>query len=135
MEKVWKYWDQGMVITDFDYGGGTYVVVMSRVKGWREQRIRHDCVLPTFKISQLRREGYYITNVLYDGSDWIVVMTEVDYCADQTCFICTRWSEFIGKINEGWEDRKVVTKLCCQIKRSYNKYLAVMTKFKDCSPE
>ena len=134
MDNVKKYWDQGMFITDFDYGGGVYVVVMSKVKGWNGQAIRHGSTLPVDAISELWDKNYYLTNALYDGQDWVVVMTGVDYCSGQSYFTHTSWTEFTDNINQGWEDDKVVTKLCCEIKPSYNKYFAIMTRFRDCSP-
>ena len=134
MENVKKFWNEGMFITDFDYGNGVYVVVMSNVKGWNGQAIRFGSTLPSDDITELWNKDYYITNVLYDGSDWIVVMSGVDYCSTQSYFSRTKWSEFTEKISDGWKEDKVVTKLCCEIKDSYNKYFAVMTKFKDCSP-
>lgn len=134
MESVRKYWDKGMFITDFDYGNGVYVVVMSTVKGWSGQAIRHGSTLPTDDISELWDKDYYITNALYDGQDWVVVMSGVEYCSGQNYFSRTNWTEFTDKISEGWDDDKVVTKLCCEIKPSYNKYFAVMTRFRDCSP-
>ena len=134
MESVRKFWDEGMFITDFDYGNGVYVVVMSHVKGWNGQAIRHGSSLPSDDISELWDKDYYITNVLHDGADWIVVMSGVNYCSTQSYFTRTSWKDFLEKISEGWKDDKVVTKLCCEIQRSSNYYFAVMTKFKDCSP-
>ena len=134
MDKVDKYRETGMCITDFDYGNGLYVVVMSKVKGWNKQVVRVGSVFPMDAVLEEWEDDYYITNVLYDGDDWIVVMTGVDYCVDQKYIYRSNWTKFNEEISEGWKNDMIVTKLCCHSFRSFNVYLAAMTRFKDCSP-
>lgn len=134
MDLVKKYWDQGYFITDFDYGNDTYFVVMSKVQGWNGQAIRYGSSLPADDIKEMWDKDYYITNAFYDGKDWVIVMTGVDYCKTQRYFTTTKWDEFKDKITAGWNDDMLVTKLCCEIKSSYNLYFAAMTEFKDGSP-
>ena len=120
MDLVKKYWDKGYFITDFDYGNNTYFVVLSKVDGWNGQAIRCGSSLPADDIKELW--------------DWVIVMTGIDYCRTQRYFTTTDWEEFKQKISTGWNDDMLVTKLCCEIKSSYNVYFAAMTEYKDCSP-
>lgn len=128
-----EYWDKGYVVTDFDYGNGFYFVVMSKVNGWNRQKLFYGNSLPTDDIKEAWDRGYYITNVLHDGSDWIVIMTEVDYCTTQRLFSTGVWEDFKEKIQNGWDEDMLVTKLCCE-KQRFSTYFAAMTEFNDGSP-
>jgi hypothetical protein len=122
-----KYWDEDYYITDFDYGDGVYLVVMSQVSGWNGQTFLYGSTLPDDEISSKWDEGYYITNMLYDG-DWIVVMTQVENCIDQYYFTRSVPSVFNDMIGEGWDDGKSLTKLCCE-PGIPSVYCAVMSEF------
>ena len=42
-------------------------------------------------ISEYWEEDYYVTNVMHDGTDWIVIMTEVPECRNQSLILNTDW--------------------------------------------
>lgn len=134
MDDIREGWDKGCYITDFDYGDGVYFVVMSKVEDWNGQAVRCASDFPSDEIKELWGKGYFITNMLYDGSDWIVVMSGVNYCLTQKMFRCMDSDDFKERVREGWNNDKIITKLCCK-KRSYgNTYVGVMTGYRDTSP-
>ena len=63
MDAVGDYYKDDYYITDFDYGGGYYRIVMSKNIGWNGQIIRYGKDFPQEEI----KEGWRIRNV-YDIS-------------------------------------------------------------------
>ena len=134
MDDIKEGWDNGFFITDFDYGDGVYFVVMSKVEEWNGQAVRYASEFPTDDIKELWGKRYSITNMLYDGSDWIVVMTGVDYCLKQKMFRCMDADDFKERVSNGWNEDKIITKLCCRQEYYGNTYVGVMTEYRDSSP-
>ena len=128
MEAIKKYWDEGYYITDFDYGGGYYRVVMSKGTGWNGQAIRFGETFPKEKIQELWDKGYYITNAMHDGKDWIVVMSGVEDCRSQSWFTRTNWNDFKDTIKEYWDKDMVVTKLACKTSGGTTVYCGIVSK-------
>lgn len=129
MRNVESGWNDGLVVTDMDYGDDGYCVVMSSGTDWGHQVVLHGSVLPREKISEGWNSDYVITNMLCDEQDWIVIMTQVSGIKKQRVVLDNDWSVFRSKIREAWDEDMVVTKLCCEIDYSYNAYCAVVTEY------
>ena len=116
MSEIEEYWGEGYVITDFDYGDGEYVVVLSEVIGWNDgQMICYGSQFPEGQIDEGWRSGYKITNVMHDGSDWIVIMSDVPLCENQRWMTDTDWDSFKHKVRRAWRDGMIVTKIACDL--------------------
>ena len=134
MDVIRERWDQDYYITDFDYGDGGYFIVMSQVRGWNGQCVKYGSEFPRDDVRELWKKGYAITNMLHDGTDWIVVLTKVSYCKSQGYFSSMDWSEFRADVRKSWRSDMVATKLACDIQPHYTQYMAAVTEFEDCSP-
>ncbi|MBR1808177.1 MAG: hypothetical protein IJ776_02165 [Paludibacteraceae bacterium] len=110
MNYIQKYWDQDYYITDFVYGNGVYCVVMTKKCGYNGQVIRAGKTFPREKIEEKWNEGYRITSVLYDGTDWVVVMSDGDTgIGAQTWFTRGNWENFKSEIQKAWNEDYLLT--------------------------
>lgn len=128
MEAIGDYYDQGYYITDFDYGGGVYKIVMSKSVGWNGQIIKFGKEFPQQEVSEGWKKGYHITNVMHDGSDWIVIMSGVPSCQRQTWFTRYNWNEFKSDISKIWDEGKIVTNLACKMSGDEPLYCAICSQ-------
>ena len=113
VEVISDYWDGGFLITDFDYGDGHYIVVLSKVVGWTRQCILYGSEFPEYKVDDAWENGLYITNVLHDGCDWIVIMTSMSDCVGQRWITHTDWNSFKRRVDSAMDDGMIVTKIAC----------------------
>jgi hypothetical protein len=128
MELIEEYWDDDLYITDFDYGEGVYVVVMSSVIGWSGQTVLFGADFPRDGIKRNWDKGYSITNVMHDGSDWIVVMTQVgNQCQGQGYILKSSRADFMNDIQEAWDDGYIISQVCCDEGYDGNVYCAVFS--------
>ena len=109
------YWDEDYFITDFDYGEGHYVVVLSKISEWNGQVIYFGSQFPEDKVDEGWANGYRITNVMHDGTDWIVIMSGVPSCINQRWITDTDWDSFKRKVERAWRDGMIVTKIACDL--------------------
>lgn len=130
MAKIEEYWDLDYAITDIDYGGGYYAVVMSKGTGWQSEKILYGSSFPSEKVSKAWDDDYHITNVTFDGDDWIVIMSKVPECRSQTWFTRTGWNDFKSKISDVWDDDKVMTTISCKTTGT-TVYFGAATSFKN----
>lgn len=129
MELIEEYWDDDLYITDFDYGEGVYVVVMSSVVNWDGQTVLFGADFPRDAIKRNWNKGYSITNVMHDGSDWVVVMTKVgNECQSQGYVLESSEAAFMNAIRDAWDDGYIITQVCCDEGRYGNVYCAVYSE-------
>ncbi len=128
MDAVGDYYKDDYYITDFDYGGGYYRIVMSKNIGWNGQIIRYGKDFPQEAIKEGWDKGYHITNLLHDGSDWIVIMSGVPGCLSQQWFTRTGWVDFKDEISRIWNEDMVLTKVACRLNPAPNVYCGVASK-------
>lgn len=110
-EKIKEKWEEDYFITDFDFGGGMYRVVLTKGTGWSGQHYRFGKEFPGEKVSELWDKGYQITNVTYDGSDWVVIMSGGTGITGQSWFSRSSFDDFEEKANELWSKGKDLTKV------------------------
>ena len=128
MAEINTYWEQDYYVTDFDYGGGRYVVVLSKNTGWDGQKIVWDKTFPEKAVDEAWEQGLYITGVTYDGSDWIVVMSGVRECLQQGWFTRTNWRNFLDTISQKWDKDEIITTIGCKKNGSDVVYCGVSSK-------
>lgn len=128
MASIKQSWAEDFYITDFDYGQGMYRLVMSQGTGWSDQTIFFGSEFPEEKVQKYWGLGFHITNVMHDGSDWIVVMSVVPEKVTQAWFTNPSWDGFKEKIREYWGKGMVVSKIACKL-GSTPEYCGIVTKY------
>lgn len=119
-------WDAHKMITDFNYGNGKWILVMSGGSGYTYQQYSTHTSFPTSSISQGWNEGKSITKLFYGGGYWVLVMTKGTSFTSQ--YYCTRSSYPSAEIKEQWDlGRKITSLTYCNnvwvlVMSGYSKY-------------
>ena len=72
-------------------------------------------------ISEYWEEDYYVTNVMHDGTDWIVIITEVPECRNQSLILNTDWGAFKRRVDQIYDNGMIVTKISCNHNHNHHK--------------
>ena len=102
-----KYKDN-YFITSIRYGGGAWILIMSKVEGWSGQAYFCSKEFPNEKLKEYREKGYYLTHITHDGSDWICVVTGVNNCYNQVVYY-GKWAEHRELRKKAWDADMIVT--------------------------
>ena len=106
--KIKEGWNKDYYITNIRYGGGAWILIMSKVEGWNGQSYFCSKEFPHEKLKEYREKGYYLTHITHDGSDWICVVTGVNNCYDQVVYY-GKWEEHLELRKKAWDADMIVT--------------------------
>jgi hypothetical protein len=101
---------EGYFITDFDRGNGVYSVIIEKGCGITEQRLRWSSEFDADDmIVEMWNDDFKITNLLYDGTDWIYVFSKFEKSYQQAH---STGREFpTEKIRKKWDDGYSISKI------------------------
>jgi len=109
--EIERLWNEGFMITDFDYGDGVYHVIMSAGTGWREQYIESGREFPERHIEDGWSEGYLVTNIAIDDEEWILVFTSGSNLRAQSWQSTHNFHDFEDMFHELTYNGQTVTKM------------------------
>lgn len=109
-----KYKDD-YFITSIRYGGGAWILIMSKVEGWNGQSYFCSKEFPHEKLKEYREKDYYLTSITHDGSDWICVVTGVNNCRGQVVYHGT-WGRDLMELNKkAWDAGMIITSVSAEM--------------------
>lgn len=124
--EIQQGWDSYKMITDFNYGNGKWILVMSGGSGYTYQQYSSHSSFPASSISKGWNEGKSITKLFYGNGYWVLVMTKGTTFSSQ--YYCTKSSYPSAEIKEQWDlGRKITSLVYCNnvwvlVMSGYSKY-------------
>ena len=112
--KIKEGWNNDYFITNIRYGGGVWVLIMSKVKGWNGQHYFCSKEFPSEKLKDYREKDYYLTTITHDGSDWICVVTGVNNCTGQVVYF-GKWGDHREVNKIAWKGGMIITSVSAKM--------------------
>ena len=119
-KEIDELWEEGYKITDMDYCGGYYTGVFTKNTGWGSQSYIYSkswssssADSASSKISLKWKEDYQVTSVMYDGIDFVAVLTKNTGITTQTWFTRKEIDGMKDSISENWKEGYDITSVAC----------------------